>query len=269
MVGKAVKGSMPTDDGNLVIEPEEYETVMADPVAAKYVRRYVGSRELLHNLPRWCLWLDNMDPQDLSRSRILRERVEAVRQARAESKAATTREAAAYPHLFRQPATWHGTFLCIPSVVSETRPYFTTARLDEKVIASNLAFIADDPDGFQFAIISSSMFITWQKTVGGRLESRLRFGSTLSWYTFPVPNFSDADRARIIEAGQAVVQARELHPDRSLADHYNPLAMDRNLIKAHDKLDAVVDRAFGAKRTCTSEKERQEILFARYADLTK
>ncbi|MFF0904026.1 UNVERIFIED_CONTAM: class I SAM-dependent DNA methyltransferase [Kocuria sp. CPCC 205316] len=267
-IAPVLYGSKPTDEGNLIVELEDYEAVMSDPIAAKYVHRYVGSRELLHNIPRWCLWLEDMDPDDLNRSRILKDRVEAVREFRLASRAASTREAAAYPHLFRQRAKRNTTYLCIPSVVSETRRYFATARLDADVIASNLAFTADDPDGFQFAIISSSMFITWQKTVGGRLKSDLRFGSTLSWYTLPLPEVSSPNRAAIIEAGQGVVAARQRHSGRSLAGHYNPLAMDLELIKAHDKLDAVVDRAFGAKRTCTTEKERQEILFARYADLT-
>lgn len=262
-------GSKPTDDGNLIIEPEDYAIVMADPVAAKYVHRYVGSKELLHNLDRWCLWLEDIDPVDMSRSRILHERVEAVRRFRLASKAASTREAAAYPHLFRQRAKRSTTYLCIPSVVSENRRYFTTALLEPDVITSNLAFTAEDPDGFLFAVISSSMFMTWQKTVGGRLKSDLRFGSTLSWYTLPLPEAGEAARAKIIAAGADVLAARARHPERSLAQHYHPLAMDPELVRAHEKLDAVVDRAFGAKRTCTNEKERQEILFTRYAELTQ
>lgn len=113
------------------------------------------------------------------------------------------------------------------------------------------------------------MFITWQKAVGGRIKSDLRFGSTLSWYTVPLPEVPDDIQEKIIAAGQSVLGARKQHPHRSLADHYNPLVMDPELIKAHDKLDTAVDRAFGAERTCSSEKERQEILFTRYAEMTE
>lgn len=264
----AVKGSMPTDDGNLIVEQEDYEAVMADPVAAQYVRPYVGSRELLHGHHRWCLWLVNVSAEDMGRSAILRNRIEAVRQFRLNSRAATTREWSVYPHLFRQPATWNGPFLCIPGVVSEARHYFTAMRMDSNVIASNGTFIVDDPDGFQFAVISSSMFIVWQKTVGGRLKSDLRFGSTLSWHTLPLPKVDEKSREKIIKAGRRVVAARELYPERSLAQHYSPVAMDPRLIEAHVELDIVVDRAFGASRTCTSEEERQELLFARYAELS-
>lgn len=111
------------------------------------------------------------------------------------------------------------------------------------------------------------MFLTWQKTVGGRLESRLRFSNTVVWNNLPLPSVPEATRQKIIDAGHGILEARKLHPERSLAGHYNPLSMDTQLIKAHDRLDAAVDRAFGAKRTCANEKDRQEILFTRYAEL--
>lgn len=113
------------------------------------------------------------------------------------------------------------------------------------------------------------MFITWQKMIGGRLESRLRFGSTLTWYTFPVPELDEKTRAKIIKAGQKVLEARALHPERSLAEHYNPLAMAPELVKAHDALDREVDKAMGAPRKLTTERQRQELLFANYARLIR
>jgi hypothetical protein len=267
LIEKSVRGSMPTDGGNLIVTAEEYEQVADDPIAAKYLHPFVGARELLYNEKRWCLWLEGMDPADLNRSTILKQRVDAVRAFRAESRAATTRD---YPHhhLFRQMAKQDTDYVCVPSVVSETRRYFTVAHLSSDVIASNLAFQIADPDGFQFASISSSMFITWQKTIGGRLESRLRFASTLTWYTFPFPDISDTERAAIAEAGQKILQARALHPERSLAEHYNPLAMDPALVKAHNDLDSKVDRVFGAKRRCSTDLERQELLFDRYLELS-
>lgn len=261
------KGSMPTDGGNFVVEREDYAQVTEDPVAAKYIRRYVGARELLRAEDRWCLWLEGMDPADLSRSRILRERVDAVKAFRASSTAASTRD---YPHhhLFRQPQRLTEHYACIPSVVSETRRYFVVASLEPDVIASNLVFQCSDPDGFQFAILSSSMFITWQKAVGGRLKSDLRFASTLTWYTLPLPAVEPADREAIAAAGHGVLEARALHPERSLAEHYNPLAMDPALVKAHDALDKLVDRAFGARKKLTSNDDRGKLLFDQYAAMT-
>lgn len=260
-------GSMPNDGGNLVIEADEHQQVLADPVAAKYLRKFIGSREMLRGLDRWCLWLEDLDPSDVSGSEVLRERIEGVRQHRLDSKRQSTQELASTPHLFaerRQPKT---DYLCIPSVVSESRRYFTAARVSSRVIASNLAFTAEDPDGEQFALISSSMFITWQRAVGGRLKSDLRFSGTLSWNTFPVPELGNTVRAAIVAAGQKVLAARARHPQRSLADAYNPRAMDPALVEAHDALDLEVDRAFGASRRLTEEKQRLEVLFAAYAKL--
>lgn len=270
-LGKVVKGSQPTDAGNLLVEKEDYEQVAADPVAAKYLRPFKGARELLHGLDRWCLWMadDDFDPADIGRSPALKERVEAVQAMRLASKKAATKALANVPYLFSERRAQTTPFLCIPSVVSETRSYFTAQRLSAETIASNLVFQTPDEDGLQFALISSSMFITWQKTVGGRLESRLRFANTLTWNTFPVPELSEQDQAAIINGGKAVLEARAKFPNRSLADQYQPLAMDPDLLKAHDKLDKAVDKAFGAPRKLTNEKQRQELLFQNYVKLTQ
>lgn len=159
-------------------------------------------------------------------------------------------------------------YLCIPRHVSENRDYFIVTRFNADVIAGDANFVLPDPEGLQFSLISSSMFIAWQRTVGGRLESRLRFGSTLTWYTFPVPELDEKTRQRIIKAGKKILDARALHSERSLAEHYNPLAMDPALVKAHDALDREVDKAFGASRKLTTFRQRQELLFANYEKLT-
>lgn len=117
-------------------------------------------------------------------------------------------------------------------------------------------------------MLSSSMYLTWQKTVGGRLKSDLRFGSTITWTNLPLPPLNEVQRTRIIAAGQKVLDARALHPQRSLAQHYNRWGMDPALVQAHDALDTEVDKAFGAPRRCRTELERQELLFARYSDAT-
>ena len=268
VIEETAYGSKPTDGGHLIVEPDEYDEVMADPIAAQYVHRFIGAKELLNGADRWCLWLDGMDPGDLARSPLLKERVEAVREFRSKSKAASTREFAQFPHLFRQRAKQDVDYLCIPRHVSENRRYFTVARFSPDVIAGDANFTLPDPDGLQFCLMSSSMFITWQKTIGGRIKSDLRFGSTLTWYTFPVPELEEVARKKIITAGQAVIEARELHPDRSLSEHYNSLAMDPALVKAHGVLDREVDKAFGAERKLSNERQRQELLFANYSRLS-
>lgn len=268
----ATFGTMPLG-GALIVETTEYEEVASDPIASKYLRRFTGARELLHGLDRWCLWMgdDNFNPADINRSSILKQRVEANHDFRKNSpKGGDAYKYKDTPHLFRpnknRPLV---PYLCIPSVVSENRKFFTAERLPAETIASNLVFQTPDEDGLQFALISSSMFMTWQRTVGGRLESRLRFSNTVVWNNFPVPEMSEQDQAAVINGGKAVLEARAKFPTRSLADHYTPLAMDPDLLKAHDKLDRAVDKAFGATRKLTNEKQRQEILFANYYRMTQ
>ena len=262
-------GSMPNDGGNLIVEVDEYEEVASDPVAAKYLRKFIGSRELVRGLGRWCLWMENLEPGDVEKSEILRSRIEAVKQHRLKSKRATTQKLAATPYLFGERRASTSDYLCIPSVVSESRPYFTAARFSKDVIVSNLAFWTPDDDGLLFGLISSSMFMAWIKTVGGRLKSDLRFSNTLVWNSFPVPVLTDKQRQGIIKAGEKVLSARALHPERSLAEHYAPLSMDPELVKAHDALDRVVDKAFGASRKLTNERQRLELLFRNYSEMTR
>lgn len=271
-LGRVTYGSKPTDGGNLIVEKDDYDDVMADPIAAKYLRPFKGAKELLHGLQRWCLWMadDDFNPADIQRSRVLKQRVDACRQFRENGKiTGDAYKLKDVPYLFR-PNAGRPTvpYLCIPAHVSETRRFFLAQRYEPTVISSNANFQTPDEDGVQFALISSSMFIIWQRTVGGRIKSDLRFANTLTWNTFPVPELNDTQRRKIIEAGKKVLDARALHPKRSLAEHYNPLAMAPELVKAHDALDREVDKAFGASRKLTTERQRQELLFENYATLT-
>ena len=262
-------GNMPRDDGNLIVEPADYAEVAEDPVAAKYLRPFRGSTEVLNNKQRWCLWLTELDPRDAKQSRILADRIDRVRDFRLKSSASSTRQMADTPHLFGQrPALHDRPYIVIPRVASDNRPYFAVQLVEPEVIASDATFTAPDPDGFLFAIISSAMFITWQRTVGGRLKSDLRFSSTIVWNNLPLPRVDPVLREDIIRAGERVRDARALYPQRSLAQLYAPGAMVAELAEAHAQLDALVDRAFGASETCTTELERQAILFEKYQELT-
>ncbi|MCT2025732.1 hypothetical protein M3D08_06780 [Dermabacter hominis] len=269
---KVNRGSQATENGFLVVEVEEYSEVARDPIAAKYLRPYRMGREVVHGLNRWCLWMadENFDPSDIRRSPVLSQRVEACREWRSSQKATgDAYKLKDIPHLFRpnshRPLV---PYVGIPGVVSETRLFYTVQHLPETVIAGNQLFTAEDPDGFLFGVISSSMFITWQRAVGGALESRLRFSNTVVWNNLPLPTVGPELREKIIEAGKGVIAARELHPERSLAEHYSPLAMSPALLKAHAALDRVVDKTFGAKKPLHSNEERLALLFERYAEMT-
>ena len=261
-------GSMPRDGRNLIVEKEDYIEVAADAIAAKYLRRYVMGEEFINGDDRWCLWMIDLDPADVAKSAILRKRLDGVRAMRLKSKAPSTRKMAETPHLFGQRSQPTTPYLGIPKVFSERRRWATAARMTDDVIAGDKVYKVDDPDGFAFAIMSSSMFITWQKAVGGRWKSDPSFSNTLVWNTLPLPKVSDAARHAVIATGLKVLDARALHPGRSLEDLYNPLAMDPALVSAHNALDRAVDKAFGARPALKTEADRQRVLFQRYEEMT-
>lgn len=263
----AAFGNMPRDDGNLIVEPQDLPKVQADTIAAKYLRRYVGARELMHNFPRWCLWLVEANPADLKASPVLAERLQRVREFRSKSTAESTRAMAATPHLFGQRAQPNVHYLCLPSVVSERRRYFTAAYFAPDVISSNAVFMAPDPDGIALALVSSAQFITWMKTIGGRLKSDVRFSNTFSYNTFPVPPAGMNCLAALSAAADGIVEVRESYADRSLASLYDPDYMPADLIAAHEVIDQVLDPLFGLTQTSTVA-DRQAALLATYSSLT-
>ncbi|WP_027020453.1 DNA methyltransferase [Corynebacterium sputi] len=263
------KGSQPTDGGHLVFKATDgAQGLDQDPIAAKYLRQFVGAKEMLNNTERWCLWLPALASEDIRASAGLRSHLEAVRAVREASTKKATQEAAETPALFTEIRQPDVPYLAIPRHVSESRRFWTAARYEPDVICGDANFLAPDEDGLLFALISSSMFITWQRAVGGRIKSDLRFSNTLTWNTFPVPSLDEATKRKIITAGQGVLEARSLHPERSLADAYNPLNTDPALVKAHKKLDRAVDMAFGAERLLSDDRQRLEILFRRYTEMT-
>ncbi|MBT1162577.1 DNA methyltransferase [Bifidobacterium sp. SO1] len=271
MLNRVDFGSMPLDGGNLLInDRDEYDKAMNDPIAAKYVRPFRMGRELINNVDRWCLWLTDAPTTDILKSPYLKARVEACREYREHApKSGDAYKNRTTPQLFRDNHQPHDRYLGIPAVFSGQRRWATCAWLDEHVIAGNKIYVCDDPDGFAFAIIESSMFITWQKSIGGRLKNDCNFSNTVVWNTLPLPQLSDDMREKVIKAGQQVIAARAKHPNESLADLYSPLLMHPDLLKAHQQLDQVVDVAFGSSKPCKADEERLQILFNRYKEMSQ
>lgn len=260
-------GSMPNDGGNLLVEPEEYDGVAADPIAAKYLRRFIGAGELIHNRKRWCLWLREATPEDLAMSPVLAQRVAAVKAHRRGSASPTTSTRDHPPHQFGQIAQPSTSYLAIPRHVSERRRFYPAARFDADVVCGDANFLIPDPDGFALAVISSSMFIVWQRAIGGRIRNDLRFSKTYTYYTFPLPQLSDTQYAAACEAAQYLLTVRAAHGDASLADLYAADAIPEDVVEAHLSIDAVIDQAYAPGHFDT-ELNRQDALFGRYIALT-
>lgn len=264
---KLLSGSQPIDDGNYIFTAEEREAFLAEePGAAKFMRPYVGSRELLSGELRWILALQEATPGDLRSMPKVVERMRAVRAFRAKSKRASTLALAEYPERYNVEVIPTEPFLVIPEVTSERRKYIPIAWFEPPTIPSNLVRILPNATKPLFAILSSAMHMSWMRHIGGRLESRYRYSIGLVYNTFPMPELSDKDTAALTELAEAVLTARQRFPESSLADLYDPDLMPAELRKAHEKLDQAVDRLY-RRSGFDSDRKRAEHLFGLYEKL--
>jgi hypothetical protein len=262
-------GSMAIDDGHLILDAADYKSILEDyPASSTWIRPYVGGEELLNGSKRWCLWLENITPQELRQMQPIMERVERVKQFRSSSGRATTVELAKYPSLFGERRQPKGRYIAIPKVSSENRPYLPLAMLRPNVIANGSLLVIPDPHLYSFGVLSSQMHMAWMRSVAGRLESRYQYSNQIVYNNFPWPSDpTDKQKAAIEGAAQGVLDARAAHPDASLADLYDPVAMPPDLRKAHQTLDKAVDAAYG-KKTFAYDAERVAFLFELYHKYT-
>jgi len=239
-------GSMPRDGGGFVLTDEEkIELVTKEPLAEKWIRQYLGSYEFINSVSRWCLWLVDADPNELRQCRLVMNRVEGVRQFRANSVAAETRRFASTPTLFCQIAQPNTEYVLIPRVSSENRYYIPMGIVPPDVIASDAVQIIPGATSYHFGILTSSVHMAWVRAVCGRLKSDLRYSKDIVYNNFPWPGVTDSQKAEIEKLAQAVLDARALFPNSSLADLYDPLAMPPELLRAHKALDRAVMKLYG------------------------
>lgn len=263
-------GSKPTDGGHLsdISGEEAAEIRSSDVIAAKYLRRLIGARELIHDSERYCLWLQGADPSDIKKSKVLSERVAAVRRMRSESTKVKTQQDAARAQEFqeiRQPQT---DYLAVPLHSSEDRQYVPMVWFDSSVITNNAVSVIGVADVGLFGFLQSRPFNVWNKAVSGRLESRVRISNTITYNNFPFPEMNDALREKVSESAQTVLDTREKFPSNSLADLYESTSMPPELAKAHAKLDADVLSAYDLKSDAT-DAEILEVLFEMYSEQSK
>ena len=276
-VPKMSWGNKPTDGGHLILSPaERVELLGKEPQAAPFVRRYMSGGDFINGEERYCLWLKDVDPTQLKNMPMVRERVEAVRASRLQSKAPSTRSFAAYPTLFRQIAQPVTGYLAIPEVSSERRAVIPMAFVGADVICSNKVQFVPDATPFHLGVLSSQMHMAWVRAVCGRMKSDFSYSNTIVYNNFPWPDADGKQRAAIEAAAQGVLDARALFPASTLADLYDPLTMPPALVKAHAVLDRAVDAAYVAAEKAAGRKapklgtdaERVAFLFERYQALT-
>lgn len=267
-VPKMSFGNMPLDGGNLLLsDADKLEFVQKEPLAEKYIKPLISAREFLNNEKRWCLWLVDADPSELKKMPEVLKRVEAVKKFRLDSVAPSTQKFAATPTLFRdrnQPDT----FIVVPRVSSENRPYIPFGFFDKNSIVSDTCMSIPNGLSYNFGVLTSAMHMAWVKYICGRLKSDFRYSKDIVYNNYPWPeNPSEKHIKTIEESAQKVLGVRAEFPNSSLADLYDPLTMPPALVKAHQALDKAVDLAY-RPQPFASEAKRMEFLFDLYEKYT-
>ena len=271
---KMTKGNQPTDGGNLIIKEKDLDSFLKnEPKAKKFVRRLTGGDEFINNKKRYCLWLVDASPADIQSMPLVKERVKACKENRMKG-GTDKKKLVDTPHLFREHRNPEN-YLIIPQVSSSNRRYIPIGFLDKNTIPSDQARIIENMDLVDFGILTSNVHMAWMRTVAGRLGEGYRYSANIVYNNFPWPELTEEQKSKISKTAQAILDARALYPDSSLADLYDELTMPAELRKAHQANDKAVMTAYGmtkvvdGKKTWLSESETVARLFEMYEELTK
>ena len=269
IVPEMITGNRPADGGNLIIEAEDYsEFIKQEPSSKPYIKKLLGAAEFINNKERWCLWLVGVSPAELRRMPLVMKRVHACKEDREKAPDEGRRKLAATPHLFREQLNPE-TYIIVPSVSSERRRYVPMGFMKADTIPTNLVLIIPDATLYHFGVLESNVHMAWMRAVCGRLKSDYRYSKDVVYNNFPWPMPTEEQKAKIEQTAQAILDARSLYPDSSLADLYDELTMPVELRKAHQDNDRAVMQAYGFNVRTMTESQCVAELFKLYQEMTK
>ncbi|MYM18907.1 N-6 DNA methylase [Brevibacterium sp. 5221] len=261
-------GSMPNDNGGLVLSDSEREQLISShPEATRYMKRFLGASEFISGAERFALWLDAGNVTAALNVPEIARRVECVRTHRLASKRESTKKLASVAHRFGEVRYKPTDSIIVPSVSSERRDYIPIGYLGPDTVISNAAFAIYDAEPWLFALLTSRMHMAWTRAVGGQLETRLRYSNTIVYNNFPVPPLSEATKEKLTVAALRVLDVREYHCEQTLAELYDPDKMPQDLRDAHAEIDALVDSIY-SKKPYETDEQRLSDLFALYERMT-
>ena len=268
-VPEMVTGNRPADGGHLIIEAEDYaDFIKQEPSSQKYIKKLLGAAEFINNKERWCLWLVDASPSELRNMPLVLKRIQACKEDRENAPDEGRRKLALTPHLFREQLNPE-TYIIVPSVSSERRRYVPMGFLTKDTIPTNLVLIIPDATLYHFGILESNVHMAWMREVCGRLKSDYRYSKDVVYNNFPWPNPTDEQKTKIEQTAQAILDARALYPDSSLADLYDELTMPVELRRAHQDNDRAVMAAYGFDVKTMTESQCVAELFKLYQQLTE
>jgi hypothetical protein len=258
-----LRGSGPVDGGHLILETSEKDTLLANhPSAQKFIKKLLGAHEFLNGYERYCLWIEDKDLKEALKISFIADRIKKVKQFRLESTKENTREDAKRPHRFSEDRFSSANAIFVPRVTSERRDYIPFGFLSNTVIIDSAQAVYDAKPWI-FSLLSSRMHMTWIRAVCGSLETRIRYSSVLGYNTFPFPNISDAQKKELEKHVYRILEEREKHSEKTLAQLYDPDKMPDGLREAHHQNDLAIERIYRSK-PFSSDEERLEYLFKLY-----
>lgn len=258
-------GNMPRDGGHLLMDAAVARKIIGtDTVARRFIKRFVGSEELINGKLRYCLWIEDDETNVVKDSEFIAQRLRMVAENRSNSSAESTRSFAKKPHRFVQIAgTANETAIVVPKVSSESREYLPVGLVAADTIVSDLAFALYDAPLWNLALIASRLHLVWIATVCGKLETRYRYSNTLGWNTFPLPTLTEKNKADLTRCAEDILLTREHHFPAAIADLYDPEKMPCDLRIVHERNDEVLERIYIGRRF-KNDTERLEKLFDLY-----
>lgn len=263
------KGSIPVDGGSLVLDKYEAENILQEyPTAEMFIKKYIGSDELLNSDFRYCIWVEDEFASAAYEIPPFFIRFENCKQMRLKSTKQATIQDAQYPYRFSERRFLDTECIIVPSHSSENRAYVPIGYSSEESVISNAAFAVYDAEKWLFTILMSKMHNIWIRAVGGALETRIRYSNTLCYNTFPFPKLTTAEKEELERLAQNILNIRDENFDMTLGEMYNPETMPEELREAHHQLDLAVERIYRPE-PFTSDEERLEHLFKLYAKMTK
>lgn len=249
-VPKMIYGNKPADGGNLIIEDDELQDFLKhDPQAQKYIHPLLGAAEFIRGKKRWCLWLVGAKPEELKKCPLVMERIKKCKEVRENSIAVGIRKFAKTPTLFAQRTQpMDKDFIIVPRHSSATRRYVPFGFIHAGVVVNDAVQIIPSASLYLFGVISSNVHMAWMRMVCGRIKSDYRYSKEVVYNNFPWPTPTEQQKQKIEQTAQAILDARSLYPDSSLADLYDELTMPPELRKAHHQNDMAVMQAYGFVR---------------------
>lgn len=264
---KMIAPNKPCDYNNLKIEENEYdEFVKKCPNSKKWIKRMVGAQEFINNKIRYCLWLVNCSPEELKSMPQVLDRVKKCKEDRLKANTTESLKLAETPTLFREQIN-PDSYLLIPCVSSEKRKYVPIGFLDKNTIPVMGTLIIPNADLYDFGILTSNVHMAWMRVVAGRLKSDYRYSKDIVYNNFPWCNPTEEQKKKIEKTAQAILDARALYPNSSLADLYDELTMPKELRKAHQENDKAVMEAYGFDWKKMTESDCVAELFKMYQEL--